>query len=299
MAKIVECIPNFSEGQNQAVIDGLVATAKSIPGVTLLDYSSDASHNRSVFTLVGDDQSIQEAAFQLVKYASENIDMTKHHGEHPRMGATDVCPFVPIKDITTQECVEISKQVAERINRELGIPIFLYEDSATRPERQNLAKVRKGQFEGMPEKLLEEDWAPDYGDRKIHPTAGVTAVGARMPLVAFNVNLDTDNIDIAHKIAKIIRGSGGGYKYCKAIGVMLEDRHIAQVSMNMVNFEKCSLYRTFETIKFEARRYGVNVIGSEVIGLAPAKALIDVAEYYLQVEDFDYHKQILENHLLG
>ncbi|VHC27521.1 glutamate formiminotransferase [Streptococcus pyogenes] len=299
MAKIVEFIPNFSEGQNQAVIDGLVATAKSIPGVTLLDYSSDASHNRSVFTLVGDDQSIQEAAFQLVKYASENIDMTKHHGEHPRMGATDVCPFVPIKDITTQECVEISKQVAERINRELGIPIFLYEDSATRPERQNLAKVRKGQFEGMPEKLLEEDWAPDYGDRKIHPTAGVTAVGARMPLVAFNVNLDTDNIDIAHKIAKIIRGSGGGYKYCKAIGVMLEDRHIAQVSMNMVNFEKCSLYRTFETIKFEARRYGVNVIGSEVIGLAPAKALIDVAEYYLQVEDFDYHKQILENHLLG
>ncbi|AFC66926.1 TPA: glutamate formimidoyltransferase [Streptococcus pyogenes] len=299
MAKIVECIPNFSEGQNQAVIDGLVATAKSIPGVTLLDYSSDASHNRSVFTLVGDDQSIQEAAFQLVKYASENIDMTKHHGEHPRMGATDVCPFVPIKDITTQECVEISKQVAERINRELGIPIFLYEDSATRPERQNLAKVRKGQFEGMPEKLLEEDWAPDYGDRKIHPTAGVTAVGARVPLVAFNVNLDTDNIDIAHKIAKIIRGSGGGYKYCKAIGVMLEDRHIAQVSMNMVNFEKCSLYRTFETIKFEARRYGVNVIGSEVIGLAPAKALIDVAEYYLQVEDFDYNKQVLENHLLG
>ncbi|HHJ9465659.1 TPA: glutamate formimidoyltransferase [Streptococcus pyogenes] len=299
MAKIVECIPNFSEVQNQAVIDGLVATTKSIPGVTLLDYSSDASHNRSVFTLVGDDQSIQEAAFQLVKYASENIDMTKHHGEHPRMGATDVCPFVPIKDITTAECVEISKQVAERINRELGIPIFLYEDSATRPERQNLAKVRKGQFEGMPEKLLEEDWAPDYGDRKIHPTAGVTAVGARMPLVAFNVNLDTDNIDIAHKIAKIIRGSGGGYKYCKAIGVMLEDRHIAQVSMNMVNFEKCSLYRTFETIKFEARRYGVNVIGSEIIGLAPAKALIDVAEYYLQVEDFDYHKQILENHLLG
>ncbi|VHG84569.1 glutamate formiminotransferase [Streptococcus pyogenes] len=299
MAKIVECIPNFSEGQNQAVIDGLVATAKSIPGVTLLDYSSDASHNRSVFTLVGDDQSIQEAAFQLVKYASENIDMTKHHGEHPRMGATDVCPFVPIKDITTQECVEISKQVAKPINRELDIPIFLYEDSATRPERQNLAKIRKGQFEGMPEKLLEEDWAPDYGDRKIHPTAGVTAVGARMPLVAFNVNLDTDNIDIAHKIAKIIRGSGGGYKYCKAIGVMLEDRHIAQVSMNMVNFEKCSLYRTFETIKFEARRYGVNVIGSEVIGLAPAKALIDVAEYYLQVEDFDYPKQVLENHLLG
>ncbi|MDY4761731.1 glutamate formimidoyltransferase [Streptococcus thoraltensis] len=299
MAKIVECIPNFSEGRNQDVIDGLVETAKSIAGVTLLDYSSDASHNRSVFTLVGDDQAIQEVAFQLVKYASEHIDMTKHEGEHPRMGATDVCPFVPIKDITTAECVDISKKVAERINSELGIPIFLYEDSATRPERQNLAKVRKGQFEGMPEKLLEDDWAPDYGDRKIHPTAGVTAVGARMPLVAFNVNLDTDDVEIANKIAKIIRGSGGGYKYCKGIGVMLEDRNIAQVSMNMVNFEKCPLYRTFETIRFEAKRYGVNIIGSEVIGLAPAKALIDVAEYYLQVEDFDYNKQVLENHLLG
>ncbi|MGT2933350.1 glutamate formimidoyltransferase [Streptococcus catagoni] len=299
MSKIVECIPNFSEGRNQDVIEGLVKTAKSVPGVTLLDYSSDANHNRSVFTLVGDEVNIQEVAFQLVKYASEHIDMTKHQGEHPRMGATDVLPFVPIKDIDTKECVEISKKVAERINNELQIPIFLYEDSASRPERQNLAKVRKGQFEGMPEKLLEEDWAPDFGERKIHPTAGITAVGARMPLVAFNVNLDTDNVEVAKKIAKIIRGSSGGYKYCKGIGLMLEDRNIAQVSMNMVNFEKCSLYRTFETIKFEARRYGVNIIGSEIIGLAPAKALVDVAEYYLQVEDFDYHKQILENHLLG
>jgi len=203
MAKIVECIPNFSEGRNQAVIDGLVEVAKSVPGVTLLDHSSDASHNRSVFTLVGDDQNIQEVAFRLVKYASENIDLTKHQGEHPRMGATDVLPFVPIKDITSEECVEIAKTVSERINRELGIPIFLYEDAATRPERKNLAKVRKGQFEGMPEKLLEPDWAPDYGERKIHPTAGVTAVGARMPLIAYNINLDTDNLEIANNIAKI------------------------------------------------------------------------------------------------
>ena len=238
MAKIVECIPNFSEGRNQAVIDGLVEVAKSVPGVTLLDHSSDASHNRSVFTLVGDDQNIQEVAFRLVKYASENIDLTKHQGEHPRMGATDVLPFVPIKDITSEECVEIAKTVSERINRELGIPIFLYEDAATRPERKNLAKVRKGQFEGMPEKLLEPDWAPDYGERKIHPTAGVTAVGARMPLIAYNINLDTDNLEIANNIAKVIRGSSGGYKYCKAIGVMLEDRNIAQVSINMVNLEK-------------------------------------------------------------
>ncbi|MEG0284463.1 MULTISPECIES: glutamate formimidoyltransferase [Vagococcus] len=299
MAKIIECVPNFSEGQNEAVINGLVSVAKSVGGVTLLDHSSDASHNRSVFTLVGDEEGIQEVAFQLVKYASENIDMTKHHGEHPRMGATDVVPFIPIKDSSVEECVEISKNVAKRINDELNIPIFLYEDSASVPGRKNLARVRKGQFEGMPEKLQEEEWAPDYGERKIHPTAGITAVGARMPLVAFNVNLDTDDITIANKIAKIIRASGGGFKYAKGIGVMLEDRNIAQVSMNMVNFEGTPLYRTFETIRFEAKRYGVNIIGSEIIGLTPAKALIDCAEYYLQVEDFDYGKQVLENHLLG
>lgn len=299
MAKIVECIPNFSEGRNEEVINGLVETAKSVAGVTLLDYSSDESHNRSVFTLVGDPESIQEVAFKLVKYASENIDMTKHQGEHPRMGATDVCPFVPIKDVTVEEAVEISKKVAERINSELDIPVFLYEDSASKPSRKNLAKVRKGQFEGMPEKLKEEDWEPDYGKREIHPTAGVTAVGARMPLVAFNVNLDTSDIKIANKIAKIIRASGGGFKYCKAIGVMLEDRNIAQVSMNMVNFEGTPLYRAVEAVKFEAARYGVKVIGTELIGLAPAKALIDSAEYYLQIENLDYDKQILENHLLG
>lgn len=299
MAKLIECIPNFSEGQNQETIDGLVKVAKSVPGVNLFDYSSDKSHNRSVFTLVGDEDGIQEVAFQLVKYASEHIDMTKHHGEHPRMGATDVVPFVPIKDVTVEECVEISKKVAKRINDELNIPIFLYEESASNPMRKNLAKVRKGQFEGMLEKLQEKDWAPDYGERKIHPTAGVTAVGARMPLVAFNVNLDTSDLSIAKKIAKVLRGSSGGYKYCKAIGVMLEDRNIAQVSMNMVNYEGTPLYRTFETIKFEAKRYGVNIIGSEVIGLTPAKALVDCAEYYLQIEDFDYQKQVLENHLLG
>ncbi|MBL1230045.1 glutamate formimidoyltransferase [Enterococcus sp. BWB1-3] len=299
MAKLVECIPNFSEGSDQKIIDGLVTTAKSVGGVTLLDYSSDSSHNRSVFTLVGDENSIQEVAFQLVKYASEHIDMTKQKGEHPRMGATDVVPFVPIKDITTEECVEISKKVAKRINDELNIPIFLYEESASTPNRVNLARVRKGQFEGMPEKLQEEEWAPDFGERKIHPTAGVTAVGARMPLVAFNVNLDTDDITIANNIAKIVRGSSGGFKYCKGIGVMLEDRNIAQVSMNMVNFEGTPLYRVVETIRFEAKRYGVNIIGTEVIGLTPAKALIDCAEYYLQVEDFDYGKQVLENHLLN
>jgi len=298
MAKIVECIPNFSEGCNQEIIDALVEAGKSVAGVTLLDHSSDTSHNRSVFTLVGDPKGIAEAAFKLCKLASEKIDMTKHKGEHPRMGATDVIPFVPIQDVSVEECVEISKAVAQRMWDELKIPSFLYEYSASSPNRKNLADIRKGQFEGMPEKLLQEEWSPDYGERKIHPTAGITAVGARPPLVAFNVNLNTSNLEIANKIAKTIRGISGGYKHCKAIGVMLEDRNIAQVSMNMVNFEGTPLYRVFEAIRFEADRWGVQIIGSEIIGLAPAKSLIDAAEYYLKIENFDYSKQVLENHLL-
>lgn len=299
MAQIVECIPNFSEGRNKEVIEALVKEGRSVPGVTLLDHSSDASHNRSVFTLVGSPEGIAEAAFRLCKLASEKIDMTKHQGEHPRMGATDVIPFVPIKDITTVECVEISKKVAARIWNELKIPSFLYEDSAAVETRRNLASVRKGQFEGMPEKLQQADWAPDFGERKIHPTAGITAIGSRMPLVAYNVNLNTSDINIANAIAKTIRAASGGYKHCKAIGVMLEDRNIAQVSMNLVNYEGTPIYRVFEAIRFEAARWGVQITGSEVIGLTPAKALIDCAEYYLKIEGFDYGKQVLENHLLG
>jgi len=276
-----------------------VATAQSVPGVSLLDHAPDTSHNRSVFTLVGSPEGIAEAAFQLCKVASEKIDMRGHTGEHPRVGATDVIPFVPIKGCTAQDCVEISKQVAARIWSELKIPIFLYEDSCTSESRRNLASVRKGQFEGMPEKLLLDDWAPDFGERKIHPTAGITAVGARMPLVAFNVNLGTSDISIANAIAKVVRGSSGGFKYCKGIGVMLEDRNVAQVSMNMVNYEGTPIYRVFEVIRAEAQRWGVPIVGSEIIGLTPAKALIDCADYYLRLENFDYDKQVLENHLLG
>lgn len=298
MIKLVESIINFSEGKNKDTINELVTTAKSINGVTLLDYSSDESHNRSVFTLIGGVEEIKEVAFKLCEKASELIDLTKHTGEHPRMGATDVIPFVPIKNITMEECVDIAKAVGKKINEELGIPIYLYEEAASTNDRQNLAKIRKGQFEGFFEKIKEDEWSPDFGERNVHKTAGVTAVGARMPLIAFNVNLDTNNLEIANKIAKIVRGSGGGFKYCKAIGVMLEDRNIAQVSMNMVNFKKTPLYRVFETIKMEAKRYGVNVLGSELIGLSPAEALIDSAEYFLQIESFDYNKQVLENHLI-
>jgi len=297
MSKLIECIPNFSEGRDMERIAQLVAVSKSIPGVTLLDHSIDASHNRSVFTLIGDPQGIAEAAFQLCKKASEIIDMTKHVGEHPRMGSVDVVPFVPVREISVDECIELSKIVAKRVWDELGIPGFLYEYSASSPARQNLAAIRKGQFEGMSEKLLEEGWAPDFGQRKIHPTAGITAFGARPPLIAYNVNLDTPDIEIANNIAKTIRGSSGGFQYCKAIGVKLEEKNIVQVSMNMVNYEGTPLYEVFEAIKDEAMRRGVQIAGSEIVGLVPAKALIDCAEYYLQIEDFKYDKNVLETYL--
>lgn len=301
MAKLVECIPNFSvsKEKDEAVFQGLVDVATSIPGCTLFDVQSDGDHNRCVFTMVGSPEGIEEAAFQLCKKASETIDMTKHQGQHPRMGATDVIPFVPTMDMSVQECVDMSKRVAQRIWDELKVPSFLYEDSATVPGRRNLAACRKGQFEGMPEKLLQPEWAPDYGERKIHPTAGITAIGARMPLVAFNVNLDTSDLEIANKIAKAIRGSSGGFRSCKAIGVMLEERNIAQVSMNMVNYEDTPLYYAFEMIRALADRYGVRIIGSEVVGMTPAKALVDCAEYYLKIENFDCRKQVLEYHLVG
>ena len=280
MMKLVECIPNFSVSRerDEAAFNALVETAQAVAGCTVLDVQPDGTHNRCVFTLVGSPEGIGEAAFRLAKRAMEVIDMTKHQGAHPRMGATDVIPFVPTMDMTVEECVELSRQVAQRIWEELGIPSFLYEESATAPGRVNLAKIRKGQFEGMPEKLLEPEWAPDFGQRKIHPTAGIIAIGARMPLVAFNVNLDTDNVEIAKSIAKAIRGSSGGFKFCKAIGLLLEDRNVAQVSMNMVNYEGTPLYYASEMIRALADRWGVRIIGTELVGLTPAKALIDCAD---------------------
>ena len=299
--KLVECIPNFSVSQQKdpAAFQALVDTAKAAPGCTLLDVQTDGSHNRCVFTLVGAPEAMGEAAFQLCKRASEVIDLRKHQGQHPRMGATDVIPFVPQMDMTVEECVALSKEVARRIWEELRIPSFLYEDSASTPKRKNLAACRKGQFEGMPEKLLQPEWAPDFGERAVHPTAGITAIGARMPLIAFNVNLDTADVAIASRIAKAIRGSSGGFQYCKAIGILLEDRNIAQVSMNMVNYEGTPLYYAYEMIRVLAERYGVRILGSELVGLTPAKALVDCAEYYLKLENFHCREQVMEYHLIG
>lgn len=298
MAKIVECIPNISEGRNMEVVEAILNEVRSTPGVTLLDHSSDPNHNRTVITFLGSPEGVAEAAVKLAKKAAELIDLTKHVGEHPRMGAVDVCPFVPVKEITTEECVELSKEVGKRIWEEAGMPVFLYEDSASAPHRVNLAAIRKGQFEGMAEKVQQPEWEPDFGGRTIHPTAGTVAVGCRMPLVAYNINLNTSDIKIASTIAKTIRQANGGLACVKALGVMLEDRNIAQVSINMTNLHKTPLYRVVELVKAEAKRWGVTVVGTEVVGLTPMHALIDAAEYYLQIENFDGEKQVLENYLL-
>lgn len=302
MAQIIESIPNISEGKRPEVVEACVDEIRNTAGCTLLDYSSDESHNRSVITYIGDAKAVEEASVRLVKKAAELIDLTKHEGEHPRMGAVDVMPFLPIKDCTTEDCVELSKVVGKRIAEEAKVPVFLYESSATRPERQNLVKIRKGQFEGMAEKVKEADWEPDFGGRTIHPKAGVIAVGARPPLVAFNLNLDTDNVEIAKNIAKIIREKDGGFKCVKSMGfeIVEEDtgKKYAQVSCNMTNYEQTPLYRVVETVKTEAARYGVRMTGTEVIGLCPMKALSDCAEYYMQINGFDFRKQVLENHIL-
>lgn len=298
MAVIIESIPNISEGRRQDVIEACVDQIRNTPGCTLLDYSSDPNHNRTVITYMGDMKGCEEASVKLAKKAAELIDLTKHEGEHPRMGAVDVMPFVPIKDVIMDECVELSKKVGERIAKEADIPVFLYEKSASAPHRQNLAAIRKGQFEGMAEKVKDPQWIPDFGGQRINATAGVVAVGARPALVAYNINLSTSDLTIASNIAKIIRRSSGGLEAVKALGVMLEDRNIAQVSINMCDHNATPLYRVTELVKAEAARYGVHVIGTEVIGLCPMKALIDSAEYYLQIEDFDFDKQVIENYLI-
>ncbi|WP_315122062.1 glutamate formimidoyltransferase [uncultured Clostridium sp.] len=296
MAKLVECVPNFSEGRNKEVIEKVVDEVRKVKEVKLLDYLPDEDHNRTVVTLIGSPEKVKEAVINLAKKATELIDMTTHHGGHPRMGAVDVVPFTPVADITMDECVELAKEVGEEIGS-WGIPVYLYEDAAATPSRKNLADVRKGQYEGFFEKIKEEQWKPDYGPQAMNAKSGCTAVGARVALVAFNVNLGTDNLEIADAIAKKVRFIGGGLRFAKAIGLKLEERNIVQVSMNLVNYEKTSVYRAFEMVKMEAKRYGVPVVGSEVIGTVPMKSLLDAAEYYLQIENFDIN-QILEKRLL-
>ncbi|MBR5250392.1 MAG: glutamate formimidoyltransferase [Clostridia bacterium] len=294
--KLMECVPNFSEGRNQQTLEKIADCFRGKTGVKLLDYTFDADHNRSVFTVVGEPDHLAEAVINAVGVAQQNIDLTKHQGEHPRMGATDVVPFIPINNVTEQDAIELSKYVGKELWTRYGIPVYLYEKSATQPNRQNLADVRRGQFEGMVEKMQKPEWKCDFGEDKPHPTAGVTAVGCRPFLVAFNVNLDTSDVEIASKIAKKVRFVGGGLRFVKALGIMLEGRNIAQVSMNLTDFTKTPIYSALEMVRMEAKRYGVNVIGTEIIGLVPQQALLDSVEYYLQVENFS-SKQVLENNL--
>lgn len=293
--KIVECVPNFSEGRNGKVIEK-IADAFRVDGVKLLDYSADVDHNRSVFTVAGEPTELAEAVINAVGVAKDNIDLTKQSGEHPRIGAADVVPFVPIKNVSVEETVELSRFVGQQIATRHGVPVYLYEKSATAANRVNLSDIRKGQFEGLSEKMKAEEWKPDFGNSEPHPTAGATVVGCRPFLVAFNVNLDTPDVEIATKIARRVRFINGGLRFVKALGVKLNSRNVAQVTMNLTDYTKTPVYAAFETVRMEARRYGVNVIGTEIIGLIPQQALLDCVEYYLQIENFSSDK-VLENNL--
>jgi glutamate formiminotransferase / 5-formyltetrahydrofolate cyclo-ligase len=295
--KIIECVPNFSEGRDMEIIEKIIAPFIKTEGCKLLDYSPDKDHNRVVVTVIGEPEAVKRAVVEAVGIAIANIDMTKHRGEHPRMGAVDVVPFIPIKNVTMEESVALAKEVAVEVATKFNLPIYLYEKAATSPQRENLANIRKGEFEGFKEKIQLPEWKPDFGPAIQHPTAGATVIGARMPLVAFNINLDTSDIDIANKVSKCIRHISGGFRYTKAMGVDLKERGIVQVSINMTDFTKTALYRVFETVKFEAARYGVNIVGSEIIGLTPTEALVDTAAYYLRLENFSMN-QVLENRIL-
>ena len=263
--KIMECVPNFSEGRDLQKIDEIVSPFRAKAGVKLLDYSNDEDHNRLVVTVVGEPDALKEAVIEAIGIAVELIDLNHHQGQHPRMGAVDVVPFIPIKGCTMEDAIAVSKEVGQRVASQYNLPVFLYEKSASAPHRENLAAIRKGEFEGMKEKIHQPEWHPDFGPAERHPTAGTVAIGARMPLVAYNINLNTPSLEIAHDIAKKIRFIGGGLRYCKAMGVELKDRGITQVSMNLTDYSKTAIYRAFEMVRFESKRYGVSIIGSEIV----------------------------------
>lgn len=269
---------------------------RAITGVRLLDASSDPSHNRSVFTLAGDAAGVEAAVLALFERAVAEIDLRTHKGEHPRLGAVDVVPFVPIEGVTMADCVALAKKVGASVAERFGVPVYLYEEASTNPARKNLEDIRRGEFEGLATKMRTAAWMPDFGPSTPHPTAGASVVGARMALVAYNINLATNRLDVAKKIASAIRQSSGGYRFVKAAGFMLDDRGIVQVSMNLTNYEKTPIFRVFETVKREAERHGVTVLESEIVGLIPSAALLSAAEYYLQIERFK-PGQVLENRL--
>jgi glutamate formiminotransferase len=293
---IIECVPNLSEGTRPDVVAGIATALRAVPGLRVLDVQSDATHNRSVFTLAGDAAAMRAGIPVLFTEAVTAIDLRTHRGEHPRMGAVDVVPFIPIAGVTMAECVALAREIAEDVAARVQVPIFLYEEASTNPARKNLEDIRRGEFEGLAAKMAQPAWAPDFGPAAPHVTAGASVIGARMPLIAYNINLATERLDVAKKIATAIRMSSGGLRFVKAMGLAFEDRRIVQVSMNLTNFEKTPIFRVFDLVKREAARYGVSVLESEVVGLIPQAALIQAAEYYLQLEGFTSN-QVLENRL--
>jgi glutamate formiminotransferase len=293
---IIECIPNVSEGRRTDVVERIADAIRGIPGIRLLDYSSDASHNRSVFTFTGDAEPVRLAVLALFEQATAAIDLRTHRGEHPRLGAVDVVPLVPIEGVTMDECVALAKAVGAEVSERFGVPVYLYEEASANPLRKNLEDIRRGEYEGLAAKMASPMWAPDFGTAVPHPSAGASVIGARMPLIAYNINLDTDRVDVAKKIAAAIRHSSGGLRYVKAMGVKVDDRNLAQVSMNLTNYQKTPIFRVFELVKREAERYGVSILESEIVGLVPSAALLSSAEFYLQLERFSA-AQVLENKL--
>jgi glutamate formiminotransferase len=294
---IVECVPNFSEGRDASKVDAIIAAITSVPGVVVLDREMDADHNRSVVTFAASAETVAEAAIRGVERAVALIDLNHHTGVHPRIGAADVVPFVPVDGVTLEDCIKIAERAAADIWRRVHVPVYLYEAAARRPDRVNLENIRKGQFEGLREEVrTNPDRRPDFGDAELHPTAGATVIGARKFLIAYNINLNTADVNIAKRIAKTIRFSSGGFRYVKAMGVQLASRNLAQVSMNLTDFEQTPIHRVFETVRSEAARYGVGIAGSEIVGLIPNQAVAMSAEWYLQVENFR-PDLILENRL--
>ena len=297
MTPLVECVPNFSEGRRIDVVDAILNAMTSVPHVYLLGHEMDADHNRAVVTIVGSPETIGEAAIRGVETAIQHIDLTTHQGEHPRVGAADVIPFVPIRGVSLLDCVEIAKKVGREIASRFKIPVYLYEAAATRPERTNLEKIRRGQFEVLRNEIgTNPDRYPDFGEPRLHPTAGATVVGARKPLIAYNINLDTSDVSIAKEIAKRVRFSSGGLPFVKAMGVLLKDRIQAQVSMNLTDYEQTPMELVYEAVKVEAEHYGVSIAASEIVGLIPQKAIEQAVEFYLRVENFK-PEMILENRL--
>jgi len=282
---IIECVPNISEGRRREVVED-VAAAVAGPGRQVIDLSLDPDHNRSVITIVGEPDGLAEGVLSLVRRAVERIDLREHHGEHPRMGAVDVIPFIPVRGATMDDCVRLSRTVGKRIAEEIDLPVYLYERSATNAARRNLATIRKGEFEGFAAKIALPEWEPDFGPKEIHPSAGVVAVGAREFLIAYNINLATSDLAVAKEIASAVRSSSGGLRYVKALGFPLAEKRIVQVSMNLTNFKKTPILRVFDLVKREAERRGVLVAGSEIVGTLPRQALYDVASAALQIEGF-------------